>query len=109
MAALEGGAIANPDENRRVGHYWLHNAELAPPELQKEIVETLAAIADFTQKVYGGKIHPPEAPKFTDILSIGIGGSALGPEFMSEALAPDSPPLAIQFKALLGWNFQGIG
>ena len=23
MEALEAGAIANPDENRRVGHYWL--------------------------------------------------------------------------------------
>ena len=23
MGALEGGAIANPDENRMVGHYWL--------------------------------------------------------------------------------------
>jgi glucose-6-phosphate isomerase len=97
MAALEGGVIANPDENRRVGHYWLRNPELAPPELQKEIVETLAEIADFTQKVHDGTIYPPEAPKFTDILSIGIGGSALGPEFVSEALAPDFPPLAIHF------------
>ncbi|HWL16206.1 MAG TPA: glucose-6-phosphate isomerase, partial [Opitutus sp.] len=23
MAELEAGAIANPDENRMVGHYWL--------------------------------------------------------------------------------------
>ena len=97
MSALERGAIANPDENRRVGHYWLRNPELAPPELQKEITETLAAITDFTQKVHEGTIYPPEAPKFTDILSIGIGGSALGPEFVSEALAPDFPPLAIHF------------
>jgi hypothetical protein len=44
MAALEGGAIANPDENRRVGHYWLRNPDLAPPELQQEIVETLGRV-----------------------------------------------------------------
>src|SRR6185312_16160505 len=25
MDALEAGAIANPDENRMVGHYWLRN------------------------------------------------------------------------------------
>jgi len=25
MAALEGGAIANPDENCMVGHYWLRD------------------------------------------------------------------------------------
>ena len=30
MAELERGAIANPDENRMVGHYWLRNAALAP-------------------------------------------------------------------------------
>ena len=30
MEALEKGAIANPDENRMVGHYWLRTPELAP-------------------------------------------------------------------------------
>ena len=30
MRELEAGAIANPDEKRMVGHYWLRNPELAP-------------------------------------------------------------------------------
>src|SRR5262245_25666468 len=30
MEALEGGAIANPDEQRMVGHYWLRAPKLAP-------------------------------------------------------------------------------
>ena len=30
MDALEKGAIANPDEKRRVGHYWLRAPERAP-------------------------------------------------------------------------------
>jgi glucose-6-phosphate isomerase len=35
MRALEGGAIANPDEGRRVGHYWLRSPALAPtPEIR---------------------------------------------------------------------------
>jgi glucose-6-phosphate isomerase len=35
MSELEKGAIANPDENRRDGHYWLRNPALAPePEIQ---------------------------------------------------------------------------
>jgi glucose-6-phosphate isomerase len=98
MDALEKGAIANPDENRMVGHYWLRNPDLAPtPELQQEIINTLEQIEAFTAKIHSGAIHPPRASKFTDILSIGIGGSALGPEFVAEALAPDSPPLAIHF------------
>jgi glucose-6-phosphate isomerase len=97
MAALEGGAIANPDENRMVGHYWLRDPDLAPSHLKKEIVDTLEEIETFAQKVHNGTIHPPEATQFTDILSIGIGGSALGPEFVAEALAPDFPPMGIHF------------
>src|ERR1043166_9809062 len=31
MAALEQGAIANPDEGRMVGHYWLRNPGGRPP------------------------------------------------------------------------------
>ena len=30
MADLEAGAIANADEQRQVGHYWLRNPQLAP-------------------------------------------------------------------------------
>jgi len=97
MAALEAGAIANPDENRMVGHYWLRDPELAPVQLRTEIVDTLEQIEAFAEKVHSGTIHPPEASKFTDILSIGIGGSALGPQFVAEALAPDFPPMSIHF------------
>lgn len=97
MEALEAGAIVNPDENRMVGHYWLRDPDLAPSQLRAEIIETLNAVEIFAQKVHDGTIHPPAAFKFTDILSIGIGGSALGPEFVAEALAPDFPPMAIHF------------
>ncbi len=98
MSQLEKGAIANPDENRMVGHYWLRNPDLAPtPELTQEIVQTLEQIEAFAEKVQTGAIHPPKANRFTDIISIGIGGSALGPEFVAEALSPDFPPLKIHF------------
>ncbi|NOT84190.1 MAG: glucose-6-phosphate isomerase [Methylococcaceae bacterium] len=97
MAALEAGAIANPDENRMVGHYWLRNPEIAPAPFKEEVEETLAEIDDFVQKVHQGIIHPPHESNFTDVLSIGIGGSALGPQFVADALSPDFPPLAIHF------------
>ncbi|MEB3219608.1 MAG: glucose-6-phosphate isomerase [Nostocales cyanobacterium 94392] len=98
MAELEKGAIANPDENRMVGHYWLRNPDLAPtPELTQEIVSNIEKIEVFAEKIHTGAIHPPKAPRFTDIISIGIGGSALGPQFVAQALATDYPPLAIHF------------
>src|ERR1051325_4510231 len=38
MRELEGGAIANPDEKRMVGHYWLRNPGLAPSaDLRRDI------------------------------------------------------------------------
>ncbi|NDJ19722.1 glucose-6-phosphate isomerase [Myxacorys almedinensis] len=98
MADLEGGAIANPDEQRMVGHYWLRDSDLAPSEdLKQDIIQTIQDIERFTRTIHLGEIRPPQAEKFTDILSIGIGGSALGPQFVSQALAPDAPPMAIHF------------
>ena len=98
IEAIEAGAVANPDENRMVGHYWLRDSDLAPnPELKQDIIDTQNQILDFAQQVHSGKIHPASGGKFTDILSIGIGGSALGPQFVAQALAPLDAPLAIHF------------
>ncbi len=86
MAALEGGAIANPDEKRMVGHYWLRAPHLAPTaELRTAITSTLDAIKIFVARVHKGELAAP-AGKFKEVLVIGIGGSALGPQFVSHAL-----------------------
>ena len=51
MKALEAGGIANPDEQRMVGHYWLRNPELAPTaELKAEITGTLDATLKFAEE-----------------------------------------------------------
>lgn len=86
MKALEAGAIANPDENRMVGHYWLRNAELAPAELRAGITADIAAAKDFAAKVHDGTVRPERGGKFTRILVVGIGGSALGPQLVADAL-----------------------
>jgi len=86
MADLEQGAIANPDENRMVGHYWLRAPELAPEEhLTDEIRETQAAIAKFASDVHLRRIPSTEGD-FRFLLIVGIGGSALGPQFVAQAL-----------------------
>ncbi|MEM9003935.1 MAG: glucose-6-phosphate isomerase [Cyanobacteria bacterium P01_F01_bin.86] len=98
MEALEHGAIANPDENRMVGHYWLRDPERAPSsELQEDISDTIQRVKTFTQQIHTGALYPPGQEKFTDLLCIGIGGSALGPQFVSEALAADFPALTSHF------------
>lgn len=81
-----------------VGHYWLRDADLAPtPELRAEIRDAIAQVKQFSQQVHSGAIAPPQGGRFTEILSIGIGGSALYPQFVAAALAPVNPPLNIHF------------
>jgi glucose-6-phosphate isomerase len=87
MDAIESGAIANLDENRMVGHYWLRAPELAPKrEITRDIRKTLQAIKDFAKKVHAGKIKSQKGKRFSRMLIVGIGGSALGPQFVSNAL-----------------------
>ncbi len=98
MAELEQGAIANPDEGRMVGHYWLRAPQLAPTQaLAAEITGTLAAIKDFAAKVHAGAVAGPRG-RFTQLLVIGIGGSALGPQFVNHALGqPAKDKMAVTF------------
>ena len=87
MDTLEAGAIANPDEERMVGHYWLRDASKAPtPEIRKEITTCLARIKRFARAVHAGTAKPPRAKVFKNLLVVGIGGSALGPQFVARAL-----------------------
>ncbi|MEM8550017.1 MAG: glucose-6-phosphate isomerase [Verrucomicrobiota bacterium] len=98
MEALEGGAIANPDENRMVGHYWLRNASIAPTqEISEAITSTLEKIKAFAAQVHDGKLVGQDGA-FEHLLCIGIGGSALGPQFVAQALGnPAKDPLKLHF------------
>src|SRR5205814_1631981 len=93
MRQLESGAIANPDERRMVGHYWLRDPALAPSAaLRWDIEETNARIKKFAADVHAGDITPAEG-KFRHLLLIGIGGSALGPQFVADALGTAHDPM----------------
>jgi glucose-6-phosphate isomerase len=94
MAELEKGAIANPDEQRMVGHYWLRAPELAPDAaITRAIRETLAGVHGFAADVHAGRVKPQKADRFRNLLVVGIGGSALGPQFVAEALGTPADPM----------------
>jgi glucose-6-phosphate isomerase len=83
MVDLERGAIANPDENRMVGHYWLRDpARPRRPRSALPIETTLRRIKDFAAAVHGGAIAG-ERSVFRRLLVVGVGGSALGPQLAS--------------------------
>ena len=79
MRKLEEGAIANPDEGRMVGHYWLRRPELAPDRaITAAIRQNKQALLEFSAAVHAGTINPQRSERFRRLLVVGIGGSALG-------------------------------
>ena len=98
MRELEAGAIANPTENRMVGHYWLRNPALAPTaEIRTEIEENIQRIKKFAEDVHAGRITAENGKRFEHALLIGIGGSALGPQLVADALWSARDPMDIFF------------
>ncbi len=99
MDKLEQGAIANADENRMVGHYWLRDSGLIAgvlPKIAQEITETNASLVKFVAAVHTGE-KVGSAGKFENVLHIGIGGSALGPQFIADALGNQHDKLRMYF------------
>ena len=70
MEALEAGAVANPSEGRQVGHYWLRSRAHHGSQ-----IEAMHRAVDAI-----------DSEGFTDFLLCGIGGSALGPQLLADAL-----------------------
>jgi glucose-6-phosphate isomerase len=97
MAALEAGAIANQDENRMVGHYWLRAPGLAPTaRLGTEIAAAIDSVRTFATQVRSGTVTAPAGP-FRHVVHVGIGGSALGPQLLHESLSPEAGPVSLHF------------
>jgi glucose-6-phosphate isomerase len=76
---LETGQIADVNEQRRVGHYWLRTPALAPnPRLTAEIEDSWTALSAFVERVRRER-------RFRTVIHVGIGGSATGPQLLCEA------------------------
>jgi len=96
MQKLEAGGIANVDEKRMVGHFWLRAPGLAPnPEIEEAIVRAVADIEAFAVAVHNGRIAPPEGGAFTKVVLCGIGGSALGPMLLADVFGGEHAPMEL--------------
>jgi glucose-6-phosphate isomerase len=81
-----------------VGHYWLRNPALAPSErFRADIEETNKRIKQFAADVQAGKVAAEDGKRFEHVLLIGIGGSALGPQLVADALGSSRDPMDIYF------------
>ncbi|MEZ6036715.1 MAG: glucose-6-phosphate isomerase [Planctomycetota bacterium] len=97
MRDLEAGAVANADEGRQVGHFWLRAPGLAPtPQLEESIRSGIDAVEVFAQAIHSGRLAPPEGGAFTKVVLCGIGGSALGPMLLADAFGGPEAPMSLR-------------
>ena len=87
------GKKINTTEDRAVIHTALRNMSGEPvfvdgKDVMPEVNSVLEKIMRFSDEVHSGKRKGVTGKELTTIVSIGIGGSYLGPEYLAEACRP---------------------
>lgn len=85
ISGLRSGEVLNKTENRSVLHSLLRAEESGHPDFQS-VKDIRRKIQEFSLKVRSGEVKGVTGKNLVNTLCIGIGGSYLGPEFVSEAL-----------------------
>ena len=93
IAAMFSGEIINTTEGRAVLHTALRAKSdkkvlIDGIDVMPDIQATLAKMADFVESIHSGSWKGYTNQSITDVVSIGIGGSFLGPKIVSQALRP---------------------
>jgi glucose-6-phosphate isomerase len=93
IEAMFNGEIINTTEHRAVLHTALRNRSNAPvyvagKDVMPDVNRVLAKMRTFCERVRSGAWKGYSGKAITDIVSIGIGGSGLGPKMVSAALSP---------------------
>ncbi len=93
IAALLAGETVNSTEMRPALHTALRQTQRTPlyvngQDITKAIRATLDKMQNLYEKVQGGVWKGFTNQSITDVVSIGIGGSFLGPKVVSNALTP---------------------
>ncbi|MBL1437336.1 MAG: glucose-6-phosphate isomerase [Rhodobacteraceae bacterium] len=97
--AMFAGEKINTSEDRAVLHTALRNQNgpvmLEGADVMPEVRATLARMASFANALRNGEIKAADGGPITDVISIGIGGSDLGPAMGVKALGAyhDGPTL----------------
>lgn len=98
MQDLLAGRRVNTTEKRAAWHTALRAGTDAP----REVRDTLAAMREFTDDLRAGAIRGAGGRPVSDVVSLGIGGSALGPALAAAACAPDAAAPRVHFIAIPG-------
>ncbi len=93
IEAMFNGEHINITEDRPALHVALRDnsgqsIKVNGQDIAPEVAKTLTRMESFVKDITGGHWKGRTGKAFTDIVSIGIGGSFLGPKLVSEALKP---------------------
>lgn len=93
IAAMFNGDIINETEHRSVLHTALRNFSDQPVfsegnDVMPEVKKALKKMKTFCNAIHSGKLRGYTGKKIKYIVNIGIGGSDLGPQMVTEALKP---------------------
>ncbi|GAB3011204.1 glucose-6-phosphate isomerase [Bowmanella dokdonensis] len=91
--AMFAGEIVNHTEGRAVLHTALRNFSGKPvmvngEDVMPEVLATQDKIRNFVERIHSGQHKGYTGKPIKQVVSIGIGGSFLGPKIMFEALKP---------------------
>jgi glucose-6-phosphate isomerase len=101
--AMFAGEKINVTENRPVLHIALRNRGNRPilvegQDVMKKVNRVLGKMREFSESVRNGRWQGFTGKRITDVISIGIGGSDLGPHMVTAALSHYAQPgLKIHF------------
>ncbi|MEN8168879.1 MAG: glucose-6-phosphate isomerase [Pseudomonadota bacterium] len=87
------GELVNFTENRPALHIALRNRSNTPvivdgKDVMPEVNRVLGQMKRFCEAVHNGSWRGHTGKRITDVVNIGIGGSDLGPQMVTEALKP---------------------
>lgn len=93
VQAMFAGAAINHTEGRAVLHTALRGSvsqdvSVDGQPVAAEVAATMEKMARFVEQLHQGKWRGFSGDAITDVVSIGIGGSFLGPKIVTEALKP---------------------
>jgi glucose-6-phosphate isomerase len=93
ITAMFNGDIINETEHRSVLHTALRNFSDQPVfsegnDVMPEVKKALKKMKTFCNAIHSGKLRGYSGKKIKYVVNIGIGGSDLGPQMVTEALKP---------------------
>jgi glucose-6-phosphate isomerase len=82
------GEVVNSTERRQALHTALRTTQAEEHDYKSDVSQALDKMTHFVEAVHEGSRCGYYGDRITDVVNIGIGGSDLGPQMVTEALKP---------------------